>query len=88
MPSQVLFSITPWESEQEDIVSKILDIKFDTLLWGAYTYEDVGYGIRKLLITASLDEKQTAVRNILESITELDDYVSNVEIMLWNRVSN
>jgi translation elongation factor EF-1beta len=86
MNAQVLFSITPWDADQEDILPKILEINGNTLLWGAYTHEDIGFGIKNLLITATLDESMLSVREVLEKMQSLDDIVSRVEILLWNRV--
>lgn len=86
--SQVLFSIRPWHHEQEmvELIALVLGIQMEGVLWGATTTENVGYGVRELLVTAVLDENLVSIDNVLAELVALDEFISQVSIRLWNKV--
>jgi len=56
------------------------------VIWGANTIENVGYGIRELVIAAVVDEDVLSMDTLLGDITNLHDIISRVDVSLWNKV--
>jgi translation elongation factor EF-1beta len=85
--TQVLLAIRPWESDQDMSLLRdnVIGIKYDGLLWGASTTEEIGYGISDLLIALTLDENKVKLDNILSELMSMEDIISRVDVRLWNR---
>lgn len=86
--SQVLFAIRPWSHEQDmmQLTTSVVNLQINGVLWGANTTEDVGYGVRDLLITAVIDENVISLDEVMEYLLAQEDMISQVNIRLWNKV--
>lgn len=87
-PSHVLLAITPWKSTQDmkKLEMMVRDIKHPGILWEASTIEGPTFGISTLLIDMRLDERIVSMDEIQDKLIGLDEFISAVEIRMWNRM--
>ena len=86
--SQIVLRIRPWDHEQEmsQLIVTLFGININGVTWGANTTENIGYGIRELVVTAVLDESILSIDDLVEELIALDDIISRVDVSLWNKV--
>ena len=81
----------PWEPETDlnALAKKIIDeIVMDGLLWKTeYKLEPVAYGIKKIVIGATVeDEKVSVDEDLVDAIQAFEDLVQSVDIAAFNKV--
>lgn len=86
--SQILLDCKPWDDEtdmkaMEDIVRTI---SMEGLVWGASKLNPLAFGINKLSILCTVVDDLVSVDDLIEKITEFEDYVQSVDIAAFNKV--
>ena len=88
--SQVVIEVKPWEADQDlpALFEKIkLEVTMDGLQWGeAYKLEEVGYGIKKLVMSCVIEDDKVGTDDFMEPILEMEDDVQSVELCTMNRL--
>merc|ERR1712232_1413273 len=79
--SMVILDVKPWDDETnlEELEKMTREIKMDGLLWGAGKLVAIGYGIKKLQISA-------VVEDLTEQIQAFEDHVQSVDISAFNKL--
>ena len=88
--SQVVIEVKPWEADQDlpALYEKIKrEVTMDGLQWGeAYKLQEVGYGIKKLVMSCVIEDEKVMTDDFLEPIQEMEDDVQSVEMCTMNRL--
>ena len=88
--SQVVIEVKPWEADQDlpALYEKIKrEVTMDGLQWGeAYKLQEVGYGIKKLVMSCVIEDDKVMTDDFLEPIQEMEDHVQSVEMCTMNRL--
>ncbi|KAJ3275359.1 Translation elongation factor 1 beta [Terramyces sp. JEL0728] len=87
--SMIIFDVKPWddETDMKVLTDGVLAIKKEGLLWGTSKLVPIGYGIKKLTITAVVVDELIGTDDIIDEITEgLADYVQSVDIVAFNKL--
>ena len=88
--SQVVIEVKPWEADQDlpSLYEKIKrEVTMDGLQWGeAYKLQEVGYGIKKLVMSCVIEDEKVMTDDFLEPIQEMEDDVQSVEMCTMNRL--
>eukprot|EP00121_Abeoforma_whisleri_P009653 Awhi_evm1s8880 len=86
--STIKFDVKPWEAEtdMEEMEKLIREIEMDGLTWGFAKLEDIGYGIKKLNITCTIEDAKVSSDDLENAITELEDHVQSVDVTAFNKV--
>lgn len=91
MSSILVIEFTPYtrkeDTELNDLARKIMDIQIDGLIWGTYTFENVGFEIRKIIMTCNIVNAKVSSESIIFSFEKLqEEEISKIDIVLWNRI--
>jgi len=86
--SSVILDIKPWDDETDldEMERKIKTIEIDGLLWGASKKVPIGYGISKLQVVTTVEDEKVSVDDLIEKITEFEDFVQSVDIVAFNKI--
>lgn len=87
--SLVVLDVKPWEADTdlEGLWKKIVEYKQDGLSWGqTFKLEPVAYGIKKLVMTATIVDSLVVLDDITENIESFEDYVQSVTIASMNKI--
>jgi len=87
--SIILFEVKPWgeETDLDALAKKILEISMEGLLWKTeYKKEPIAFGINKLLIGVTVEDKKVSVDDLQEKIEAFEDEVQSVDIAAFNKV--
>ncbi|KAI8893815.1 EF-1 guanine nucleotide exchange domain-containing protein [Globomyces pollinis-pini] len=86
--SMVVFDVKPWddETDMEALQKQVIAIKMDGLVWGAKKFVPIGYGIKKLSITAVIVDSKVSTDDLIDQIMEFEDYVQSVDIASFNKL--
>jgi elongation factor 1-beta len=88
--SLVVLEVKPWEADTdlEGLWKQIVTEKQqDGLTWGAnFKLEPVAYGIKKLVLTATIIDAKVVLDDITEYIESFDQFVQSVEIASMNKI--
>ncbi len=84
----VIFDVKPWddETDMKALTDSVLSIAMEGLLWGTHKLVPVGYGIKKLTITAVIVDDLVSTDDICDQITAFEDYVQSVDIAAFNKL--
>ena len=91
--SKVILDVKPWDdtTDMEELEKLVRTIKHETqpkaIEWQAAQLEDIGYGVKKLRIMVQvIDDEVSVDDDIVEKITEFEDYVQSCDIFAFNKV--
>lgn len=86
--SSVILDIKPWDDETDldQMEKEIKTIQMDGLLWGATKKVPIGYGISKLQVVTTVEDEKVSVDDLIEKITEFEDFVQSVDIVAFNKI--
>jgi elongation factor 1-beta len=87
--SLVVLEIKPWEADTdlEMVWNKIREYKQEGLTWGeTFKLEPVAFGIKKLVMTATIVDSLVLMDDITENIEALEDYVQSVQVASMNKI--
>ena len=72
------------ETDMDILEQKVRHIQMDGLKWGSSYLEEIGYGIKKLIIDAIVDS-EIGQDDIIELIEAEDEYVQSVDVVSRNK---
>jgi elongation factor 1-beta len=90
--SMIVLDVKPWDDETDmaALEKHVRSVEKDGLLWGASKLVPVGFGIKKLQITAViLDAKVPSFDEIIEDYLVQDgenDYIQSADIASFNKL--
>ena len=87
--SLLVLEVKPWEADTdlEMVWKKIIEYKQDGLTWGAtFKLEPVAFGIKKLILTASIVDSMVLMDDITDNIEALEEYVQSVQVVSMNKI--
>ena len=86
--SVVILDVKPWDSEQDlaSLEAKIRSIAIDGLEWKAAELKDIGYGIKKLVISCHIIDSMVSVDDIQDSIQAFEDDVQSTDIAAFSKL--
>ncbi|KAI9324084.1 hypothetical protein DFJ73DRAFT_874093 [Zopfochytrium polystomum] len=86
--SMVILDVKPWDDETDlkEMEKNVRSIEKDGLVWGTSKLVAVGFGIKKLQITAVVEDDKVSVDELIEQITEFEDHVQSVDIQAFNKL--
>jgi translation elongation factor EF-1beta len=88
--SLVVLEVKPWEADTDlkMVWEKIREYQQEGLTWGAtFKLEPVAFGIKKLVMTATIVDSLVLMDDVTENIEALDQWVQSVEIASFNKIS-
>ena len=87
--SHVILEVKGWEADQdlEALAKKIIStIKKDGLSWNTgYKFEEVAFGVKKLVIAFLAEDEKVSVQEIIDEIESWEDEVQSVETVSFNK---
>jgi elongation factor 1-beta len=87
--SLLVLDVKPWEADTdlEMVWREIIKYQQEGLTWGeSFKLEPVAYGIKKLVMTATIVDSLVLMDDITENIEALDQYVQSVNVASMNKV--
>jgi elongation factor 1-beta len=86
--SMVIFDVKPWddETDMKALEEAVLSIEMEGLVWGTRKLVPVGYGIKKLSITAVIVDDLVSTDDLIDRMVEFEDYVQSVDIAAFNKL--
>merc|ERR1711976_482870 len=86
--SNIILDVKPWadDTDMEEMEKSVRSIAMDGLLWGASKLVPVGYGIKKLQISTVVEDDKVSTDDLIDQITEFEDYVQSVDIAAFNKI--
>lgn len=87
--SLVVLEVKPWEADTdlEAVWKLIVSYEQEGLTWGqTFKLEPVAYGIKKLVMTATIVDALVLLDDVTENIEKLEDYVQSVTIASMNKI--
>ncbi|KAJ1970335.1 hypothetical protein H4R35_005929 [Dimargaris xerosporica] len=87
--SMVIFDVKPWDDETDLklMEESVRSIEMPGLLWSEKAeFVPVGFGIKKLRISAVIEDDKVSTSDLEEKITEFEDYVQSVDIQAFNKL--
>ena len=84
----IVLDVKPWddETDMELLKKNVLAIKMEGLVWGTNKLVPVGYGIKKLAVTAVVVDDLVGVDDLIDLITADEDHVQSVDIASFNKL--
>jgi elongation factor 1-beta len=84
----IVLDVKPWDDEtnMEELKKNVLAIKMEGLVWGTNKLVPVGYGIKKLAVTAVVVDDLVGVDDLIDLITADEDHVQSVDIASFNKL--
>ncbi|ELU18563.1 hypothetical protein CAPTEDRAFT_228652 [Capitella teleta] len=86
--SSLLIDVKPWddETDMKKMEELVRSIQMDGLLWGASKLAPVGYGIKKLVMNAVIEDDKVSTDDLEEKIVAFEDYVQSMDIAAFNKI--
>jgi translation elongation factor EF-1beta len=87
--SLLVLDVKPWEADtdMEKVWHMIKEYQQEGLSWGqTFKLEPVAYGIKKLVMTATIVDSQVLVDDVTDAIERLEDYVQSCEVASMNKI--
>ena len=76
--SNVKLDVKPWDDETDmaEMEKSVRTIKMDGLLWGDSKLVSLAFGMKKLQISLVIEDEKVNMDELVEKITEFEDFVS------------
>lgn len=86
--SSIVLDVKPWddETDMKEMEKHVRTIIMEGLVWGASKLVPVGYGINKLQIMCVVEDLKVSVDELVEKISEFEDFVQSVDIAAFNKI--
>ena len=87
--SLIVLDVKPWEAETdlEAAWREIIKLEKDGLSWGAnFKFEPVAYGIKKLVMTCTIEDAKIVLDDITDHIESFGDWVQSVTVASFNKI--
>ncbi|KAJ3232962.1 hypothetical protein HDU81_002582 [Chytriomyces hyalinus] len=86
--SMVILDVKPWddETDMKAMESNVRGITMEGLVWGTAKLVAIGYGIKKLQITAVVEDDKVGVDDLSEQIESFEDFVQSVDVASFNKL--
>jgi len=86
--SSLVLDVKPWDDETDmaELEKSVRSIEQDGLLWGASKFVPLAYGIKKLQITAVIEDDKVSVEELEEKITAFEDLIQSMDIAAFNKI--
>jgi elongation factor 1-beta len=86
--SLIVFDVKPWEADtdMEGMEAAVRAIEMDGLSWKASEFKPVAYGVRKLVITAIVEDDKVSTDILEEKILEQEEFTQSIEIANFSKV--
>jgi translation elongation factor EF-1beta len=87
--SLLVLDVKPWEADtdMEKVWHMIKEYQQEGLSWGqTFKLEPVAYGIKKLVMTATIVDSQVLVDDVTDAIERLEDHVQSCEVASMNKI--
>merc|ERR1712006_80444 len=87
--SLVVLEIKPWEADTdlEMVWREVRRFSKEGLTWGeTFKLEPVAFGIKKLVMTATIVDNLIVMDDVTDAIEALDDYVQSVQVASMNKI--
>eukprot|EP01097_Dermamoeba_algensis_P004765 TRINITY_DN3067_c0_g1_i1.p1 TRINITY_DN3067_c0_g1~~TRINITY_DN3067_c0_g1_i1.p1 ORF type:complete len:219 (+),score=76.64 TRINITY_DN3067_c0_g1_i1:109-765(+) len=86
--STVVLDVKPWDdtTDMVKLEENVRSIIREGLTWGKGQLVEVGYGIKKLQISAVVVDELVSVDEISERIQEFEDFVQSVDVAAFNKL--
>lgn len=84
----IVLDVKPWddETDMEELKKNVLAINMEGLVWGTNKLVAVGYGIKKLAVTAVVVDDLVGVDDLIDLITADEDHVQSVDVASFNKL--
>ncbi|KAJ3067746.1 hypothetical protein HDU99_003402 [Rhizoclosmatium hyalinum] len=86
--SMVILDVKPWddETDMKAMEENVRAISMEGLVWGTSKLVAIGFGIKKLQITAVVEDDKVGVDDLSEQIESFEDYVQSVDVASFNKL--
>ncbi|KAI7828460.1 EF-1 guanine nucleotide exchange domain-containing protein [Kickxella alabastrina] len=87
--SMVTFEVKPWEAETDldELQVLVKGIEMDGLTWAQTGQKiPIAYGVSKLQINATIEDAKVSTDDLIDKITEFEDYVQSVDIAAFMKL--
>ena len=87
--SLLVLEVKPWEADTdlEMVWNKIKEYTQEGLAWGeSFKLEPVAYGIKKLVMTATIVDSLVLMDDITENIEAIEEYVQSCTVASMNKI--
>ncbi|OMJ19016.1 Elongation factor 1-beta [Smittium culicis] len=86
--SMVTLDVKPWDDETDlkELEANVRSIEMEGLKWGVSQLVAIGYGIKKLRISAVIVDELVSTDLIEEKITEFEDFVQSVDVEAFQKL--
>ncbi|RYG60404.1 hypothetical protein EON64_19315, partial [archaeon] len=84
-----VLEVKPWEADTdlEAVWKEIIKFEKEGLTWGqTFKLEPVAYGIKKLVMTATIVDSLVLLDDVTDNIEAMEDFVQSVEIASMNKI--
>jgi len=83
-----VLDVKPWDDETDmvELEKSVRSIEQDGLLWGASKLVPLAYGIKKLQISAVIEDDKVSVDELEEKITAFEDLIQSMDIAAFNKI--
>ena len=73
-------------TDMAEVERLVRSIEADGLLWGASKLVPVGYGIKKLQISAVIEDEKISTDFLEEEIGKFEDHVQSMDVAAFNKI--
>jgi len=86
--SVVIIDVKPWEDTTDlgELEKKVREITIDGLEWKAAQLKPIGYGIKKLVISAHVEDAKVSIDDVQEAIQQFEDFVQSTDIASFTKL--
>ncbi|KAJ3280726.1 hypothetical protein HDU79_011422 [Rhizoclosmatium sp. JEL0117] len=86
--SMVILDVKPWddETDMKALEESVRGIAMEGLVWGTSKLVAIGYGIKKLQITAVVEDDKVGVDDLSDQIQAFEDYCQSVDVASFNKL--
>nr|UYL70851.1 putative eukaryotic translation elongation factor 1 subunit Eef1-beta [Aspergillus fumigatus] len=87
--SIVTLEVKPWDDETnlDELLENVKAIEIDGLVWGAYKWVPVGFGIKKLQINLVVEDEKVSLDELQQRIEEDEDHVQSTDIAAMQKLA-
>ena len=87
--SLVVLEVKPWEADTdlEMVWNTIKKYEQEGLVWGQnFQLEPIAFGVKKLVMTCTIEDDKVLMDDITDCIEALEDYVQSVQVASMNKI--
>ncbi|KAF7168439.1 hypothetical protein CNMCM5623_001492 [Aspergillus felis] len=86
--SIVTLEVKPWDDETnlDELLENVKAIEMDGLVWGAYKWVPVGFGIKKLQINLVVEDEKVSLDELQQQIEEDEDHVQSTDVAAMQKL--